>query len=263
MSRSSGPHPLTQNPLKTALRAGKVQIGCGIQHLRSQDVLRVLGAAGIQWGFVDAEHGSLGQEALQDICRYAPHAGITPVVRVADITYGLVARALDCGGQGIIFPRIEDPAVLETAVSWTKFPPAGKRGFGLAPINFDFELGSIPEMIEVANREGLVVLQIETKRALEARDELLSVPHIDAVLIGPADLSISLGVPGEFSHSSMSEAIEKIIESCHARGVIPGGHFRNEKLAAHWKQQGILLLSCNNETTMLYERARAVVESLA
>lgn len=253
---------MTKNPLKEALRAGRVQIGCGLQHLYSEDVLRVFAAAGMHWSFIDAEHGSLGQEALMSICRFAPRVGITPVVRVADITYGLVARALDCGAQGIIFPRIEDPAVLEQAVSWTKFPPEGKRGFGLAPLNFDYELNSVPEMMQVSNREGLVVLQIETKRALEARDELLSIPHIDAVLIGPMDLSISLGVAGDVHHPLMVDAIEKIIASCHAKGVIPGGHFRNEQVGAKWKERGVLLLSCNNETMMLYERARQVIEHL-
>lgn len=251
---------MTKNPLKQALREGRAQLGCGMQHLYSEDVLRVLAAAGMRWAFVDAEHGSFGQEALMSICRFAPRVGLTPVVRVADINYGLVARALDCGAQGIIFPRIEDPAVLEQAVSWTKFPPMGKRGFGLAPLNFDYELNSIPEMLETSNREGFVVLQIETKRALESREELLSIPHVDAVLIGPVDLSISLGVPGEFFHPLMVDAIEKIVASCQARGVIPGGHFRNEKIAAHWKERGVLLLSCNNETMMLYERARQVVE---
>lgn len=250
------------NPLKQALRAGEVRVGCGLQHLRSLEVLRILAGAGIQWGFIDAEHGSFGQEALLEICRFAPKVGMTPVVRVADITYGLVARALDCGAQGIIFPRIEDPAVLEQAVSWTKFPPEGKRGFGLAPLNFDYGVKSIPEMMAVANRDGLVVLQIETLRALEARDELLSVPHVDAVLIGPADLSISLGVAGEFSHPRMEQAIEQIIASCHARGVIPGGHFRNEQLASQWKRRGLLLLSCSNETSMLYDRARDIVAHL-
>lgn len=254
---------MTHNPLKKALRDGRPQLGCGLQHLRSPDVLRVLAAAGMHWSFVDAEHGSFGQEALQDVCRFAPRVGITPVVRVADINYGLVARALDCGARGIIFPRIEEPAVLEQAVSWTKFPPEGKRGFGLAPLNFDFELNAIPDMIEAANREILVVLQIESKRAVEARDELLSIPFIDAVLIGPADLSISLGVPGDFRNPSLMEAIEKIIGSCQAKGVIPGGHFRNEEIAGYWKQRGVLLLSCNNETTMLYERARAVTSYLA
>ncbi len=217
----------------------------------------------MHWSFIDAEHGSLGQECSNEHLPFRAARRLTPVVRVADINYGLVARALDCSAQGIIFPRIEDPAVLEQAVSWTKFPPEGKRGFGLAPLNFDYQIDSIPEMMEVSNREGLVVLQIETKRALESRDELLSIPHVDAVLIGPVDLSISLGVPGEFFHPLMVDAIEKIIASCQAKGVIPGGHFRNEKIAAHWKERGILLLSCNNETMMLYERARQVVEHLA
>src|SRR4029077_19145152 len=121
---------------------------------------------------------------------------------------------LDCGAQGIIFPRVESAELLARAVSWCRFPPAGIRGYGLTPLHLDHEKGSFAEVIAHMNEHTLVVLQIETVKAFEMRDELLSTPGIDAVMVGPADLSISLGVPGDFDHPKMVETISAIVASC-------------------------------------------------
>ncbi len=244
------------NIVKQALREGRVQLGTAYQQLRSQDVVRALAAAGFDWAFIDTEHGGFGISEVQDLCRMAVKVGLAPIIRVPELQYGLVARALDCGGEGVIFPRVESPDVLAQAVSWTKFPPEGQRGCGLTPLHIDFEPASIAQIMEHANRETLVVLQIETVRALEARDELLSVPHIDAVMVGPVDLSISLGVPGDFEHPKMLDAVEKIFASCRAHGVAPGAQARNAALSKRWKEMGALFLGCSSEIQMLYEKAR-------
>jgi 2-keto-3-deoxy-L-rhamnonate aldolase RhmA len=108
----------------------------------------------------------------------------------------------------------------------------------------------------------MVVLQIETRRAVDMREELLAVPGIDAVMVGPADLSISLGVPGEFDHPVMVDAMEAVRDTCNRRGVAPGTQTRTPKLAKFWKERGMLFLGCSNETGMLYERAAELVAQL-
>lgn len=222
----------------------------------------MLSAAGFQWAFIDTEHGGFDLETVQDICRVSVMAGLSPIVRVGDLQYSLVARALDCGGQGIIFPRVESPELLERAVSWTKFPPLGVRGYGLTAVQVDYEPVTFAQIIEHMNANTMVVLQIETKRALEARDELLAVGGIDAVMIGPADLSISLGVPGEFQHPKMVEAMEKVRDSCVKRGIAPGTQTRSSALAKFWKERGMLFLGCSNDTAMLYERAVELISQI-
>jgi 2-dehydro-3-deoxyglucarate aldolase/4-hydroxy-2-oxoheptanedioate aldolase len=109
----------------------------------------------------------------------------------------------------------------------------------------------------------MVVLQIETRRAVEACGELLSVPGLDAVMVGPADLSISLGVPGEFQHPTMVEAMEKVRDACIEHGVAPGTQTRTLKLAQFWKERGMRFLGCSSETGMLFERARELASQLA
>ena len=193
------------NHVKQSLAEGKLQLGTGFGQLRSPEIPRLLAAAGFQWAFLDTEHGGFDLETVQDICRVSALCGLSPIVRVADLQYALVARALDCGADGVIFPRVESPELLERAIAWTKFPPAGVRGYGLTATQVEYQPLTFGQIIEHVNANTMVVLQIETRKALEAREELLAVPGIDAVMIGPADLSISLGVPGDFQHPRMVE----------------------------------------------------------
>lgn len=254
---------MRNNIVKRALQEGKLQIGTSVAQFRSAEVVRVYAAAGFQWVFIDGEHGGFDIETIQDMCRASTDNNLCPVVRVASMEYALVARALDCGAQGVIFPRVESVELLERAVSWTKFPPVGIRGFGLAPTNINYARATIAQIKEHVNNETLVVLQIETQKAVDMRDELLSVKGIDAVMVGPVDLSISLGVPGEFEHPKMVAAMEAIRDSCIQHGVAPGTQTRNLALARFWRDRGMLFLGCSSDTGMLFEKAGEIAREMA
>lgn len=253
---------MTENKVLKALRAGQVQYGCGYAHFRDLESLNALAHAGFHWAFIDMEHGKFNWESIADLCRLGRLAGLSPVIRVADLQYSLVARALDCGAEGIMLPRVEDPAQLEKAISWTKFPPEGTRGYGLTAMNVNYESSSMPEIIEHVNRNTMVVFQIETVRAVEARDELISVKGVDTVMVGPADLSISLGKPGDFMNPKQVEAMEKIRDTCLKYNVIPGTQTRTIELASFWKKNGMKFLGCSNDTSMLYDRACQIIQAL-
>jgi 2-keto-3-deoxy-L-rhamnonate aldolase RhmA len=253
---------MRKNPLKTALAAGRVQTGAIMGQFRTPEIARIYKAAGFDWVFIDTEHGGFDLETVQDVCRVASLINLTPLVRVPDIQYPLLSRALDCGAEGVIFPRVESPELLERAVSWTKFPPLGARGFGLTRMAVDYAQYSMPEIMTYSNENVMAVLQIETKRAVEAREELLAIDGVNAVIVGPADLSVSLGVPGEFEHPRMVSAIESIMESCHRRNVVPGIHMRSPGPLNGWRKRGMRLLSCSNEQTMLLERATGICHEI-
>jgi 2-keto-3-deoxy-L-rhamnonate aldolase RhmA len=254
--------PMRVNTVKRALKQGQVQLGCSFFQLRSPEVVRALAAAGLDWMFLDGEHGPFDLETLQDLMRVAVGEGLCPILRVADLQYSLIARGLDCGAQGVLLPRVESPELLEKAVSWTRFPPMGTRGFGLGPPHLEYEAVTVAEVIVHVNANVMVVLQIETKRALERIDELLAVPNIDAVLIGPGDLSISLGVPGQVDHPQLVSAVETIRDRCERAGIAPGMHLRSLELAKRWRERGIRFLSCNSEIGFLLDKASETVAAL-
>ncbi|MFN0102179.1 MAG: HpcH/HpaI aldolase family protein [Bryobacteraceae bacterium] len=250
------------NAVKQALREGKTVLGTSYGQLRDPEIARILKAAGFDYVYLDGEHGGFGIETIQDVCRTAGLCGLTVFTRVADMEYELIARALDCGSDGIIFPRVESPELLERAVSWCKFPPIGIRGFGLTVMQSDYEPVTIPQMIAHRNENGMVILQIETVKALDARDELLSVAGLDVVMVGPVDLSISLGIPGEFEHPKFIEAIDKIRDTCVANGIVPGIQCRGVSLSKFCRDRGFRFLGTSNEWNLLLEKAKETVAAL-
>jgi 2-dehydro-3-deoxyglucarate aldolase/4-hydroxy-2-oxoheptanedioate aldolase len=250
------------NAVKLALKEGKTVLGTSYGQLRDPEIARILKAAGFDYVYLDGEHGGFGIETIQNICRVACLCDLTVFTRVADMEYELIARALDCGSDGVIFPRVESPELLEKAISWCKFPPVGIRGYGLTVMQSNYEPATIPQMIAHRNENGMVILQIETVKALEAREELLSVKGIDVVMVGPVDLSISLGIPGEFEHPKFIEAIDQIRETCDEKGIVPGIQCRGVALSKFCRDRGFRFLGTSNEWNLLLEKARETVTAL-
>ena len=261
----SGPFNQTimrTNHTKQLLQQGKVALGCGITQVRSAEMSRMFAAAGLDWAFIDTEHGCYTIETIQDLVRASLMTTITPIVRVADLQYSLIARALDMGAEGVIFPRIESPEKLAEAVSWTKFPPQGVRGYGLTIAHTGYQAGTYDQVMQHYNEQTLVVLQVETQLALDRCDELASVEGVDVIMVGPGDLSISLGVPGEFEHPKLVAAVEKVIECCERHKVWPSIQVRTPELAKFWMGKGVKLVGCSNEATLLWSAVSQMTEDL-
>ena len=253
---------MRMNRTRERLLAGQIVTGLALQQLRSAEIPRLLAAAGFDYLFIDTEHGGFDMETVQDMISAAILAGITPFVRVCELRYSLVARALDVGAQGIILPRVEEPELLREAISWTKFPPAGTRGFGVSPLLLDYQARTLPEVIEHFNAQTMSIVQFETLTALERANELLAIPGVDVAMIGPTDLSISLGLPGEFEHPELVAVIERFVTTCEQYGVTPGIHSRTPALAKAWPRRGMRLVGCGSEVTLLLERAQQVVAEM-
>jgi 2-dehydro-3-deoxyglucarate aldolase/4-hydroxy-2-oxoheptanedioate aldolase len=250
------------NHTRERLAKGETVFGCAIQSYRSPEIARTFAAAGFDYVFIDLEHGSFDLETAQDMIVAANGAGITPIVRVAELLYSLVARLLDSGAQGIILPRVEDPRLLEEALSWLRFPPQGKRGFGVNATMIDYETRSFPEIIEHQNRNTLAVVQFETTTAMERAGELLSVKGMDIAMVGPADLSISLGIPGQMDNPLLISTVERLIEKCNRHGVVPGIQTRSVAMAKAWVERGMRFVGAGAEHGLLLEKAREAVSVL-
>lgn len=250
------------NTTRERLQRGETVYGCGLQVYRAPEIPRAFAAAGFDYVFIDMEHGSFNLETVHDMIVSSKLAGITPIVRVGEVQYTLCARLLDQGAQGIILPRVDDPAVLKEALSWFRFPPAGKRGFGINPTMVDYETRTMPEIIEHQNREVLAVMQIETIEAVERREELLSLPGLDVMMIGPADLSISLGIPGQFDNPLLIEAVDKVIATCNQHGVAPGIQTRGVAMAKFWADRGMRFIGVAAEHVFLLEKCREAIAAL-
>ena len=250
------------NRTREKLENGETVLGCSVQSYRSMEIPRAFAAAGFDYVFIDMEHGSFDLETVHDMIIASHGAAITPIVRIGELLYSLAARLLDSGAQGIILPRVEDPRLLEEALSWMRFPPVGKRGYGVNPTMLSYEARSFPEVIEHQNRETLVVVQFETARAMERADELLSLKGVDVAMVGPADLSIALGVPGQFEHPSMLKAMDGLIDKCTRYKVHPGIQTRSVAMSKMWAERGMRFVGTAAEHVLLLEKARETVATL-
>jgi 2-dehydro-3-deoxyglucarate aldolase/4-hydroxy-2-oxoheptanedioate aldolase len=250
------------NHTRERLSKGETVFGCGLQVYRSPEICRMFAAAGFDYVFIDMEHGAFDLETVQDMIKAALESGITPIVRVAELLYSLIARLLDAGAQGIILPRVEDPKVLEEAVGWMRFPTEGTRGYGVNPTMLGYESHTFPEVIEHLNRNTLSVVQFETVTAMERADELLSVRGTNIAMVGPADLSISLGVPGQLEHPLLVSTVDRLIEKCVAHHVVPGIQTRTLAAARFWTERGMRFVGASAEHGLLLEKARETVAAL-
>jgi len=210
------------NHAKEKLARGQAVFGCAALGASYPEIAHAFAAAGFDFLLIENEHWPMSLESDQLLVRAARAADLTVITRVPDAEYHLVARTLDTGAEGIIVPRVESPERAAEVVSWARFPPEGKRGCGPGPLLYDYEAVPLTEALAHWNRNTLVVVQAESKQAIDCLDEMAAVPGLDAIMIGPTDLSISLGVPGQMDHPDFARAVERVAEACAAHGIASG-----------------------------------------
>lgn len=247
------------NPIKRALRDGRFVLGTMVSELRQPSVMQVLANAGFDFVFIDNEHGPYSLETIADLCRGARCYGLTPIVRIPEISYAHVARPLDAGAQGLMVPRIFNAAQVRDVLEMMKFPPVGLRGNSLERGYTNFKGGSVKETIAAANEETLLVVQIETKAAAENLEEIVSIPGVDVALVGPNDLSIALGVPGQINSPEVRSVIEAMIDTCQRHGVVPAIQIDNLDLALEWIKRGMRMVGSTWEIGLMARGAMQVV----
>lgn len=248
--------------LKARLRAGDTVFGSEINRIRSADIARVYAVAGFDFVFIDMEHSGFSFETVGDMCDTARRYGIAPIVRVPQVEYPFVSRALDCGAKGIIVPRVNTPEQVRDIVSWVRYPPHGIRGFADTLAQTEGKAISAADFIANAMRDTLIVIQIERKEAVENLDAMLAIEGVDVACMGCFDLSIDLGVPGEMNAPSMREAIGKVVDSAARHKIASGIITGNLDLIAHWVERGMRFVSYSSDSPLLQSAATAAATRL-
>lgn len=185
-------------------------------------VAELLVRAGFDWLTVDLEHSATTLESAAELIRTIDLAGVTPLVRVGNHDSNVIKRVMDAGAHGIIASTVNTPEQATAIVAAVKYPPVGARGVGLSRAQGyadEFE-----EHYRWLNEESIVFVQIEHIEAVRNIDAILGVPGVDGFFIGPYDLSASLGIPGNFNHPKMLEALSTVREAKERAGVVAGVH---------------------------------------
>lgn len=220
------------NWTKELLSAGKVSVGIGIRTVRGAEVARVMKTAGFDFLFIDLEHGPMSVESAYSVSVAALSAEITPIVRVPHMDLRLATRCLDGGALGIVVPHVDTVEEARAVVDALRFAPLGHRSIAGGYPQFAFAAKPAKEAVSILNAMTLVVVMIETPRAVENAEAIAAVPGIDALLVGTNDLSLEMGIPGEITHPRVASAIDTVVSACkkHGKHAALGGVYAKPQL---------------------------------
>jgi len=213
-----------------------------MREMRSSAIAQLMATAGFDFVFFDMEHGSHNMETVADLIKVARLSDLTPLVRVPDDQYHLIARVLDAGAQGIMVPRVETRAQVEKIVQCAKFPPQGRRGCSVLKGHSDYHPEPVLDFCRHANSDNLVILQIERRRAVEDIESILSVKGVDGAIMGPIDLALSYGLPPDMSNPVIAESIQKVVDTCRHLGIASGMHTGNLDVLKEWMAKGMQII---------------------
>ncbi len=218
--------------------------------------------AGLDFVMLDMEHGPCSFESLAALASAARPIGLGAWVRVPELTRGNVSRALDCGAGGVMVPMIEEPEQARALAAWSKYPPLGGRGLSSVGGHTDYrKIGGPAQMMSELNRRTLTIAQIETKLGAQNAEQIAAVEGIDVLLIGPNDLSLSLGTPEDMNSELMQTAVTKIAKAAKNNGKILGMH-ADAAMLERWIPHGVRLIMHSLDINILRTGLKNVKETI-
>lgn len=248
---------MRRNIIKKRLLDGQTIIGTMLQEMFTPAIGQILKQVGFDFFMLDMEHGPYTLKDAADILRVGRILDMCPLVRIVSPEYNLISQPLDHGAMGLMLPRIETRGEVEKLIESMKYPPVGKRGCSSDAPHAEYNFGPLPEFLEINNEDTLAIVQIERKVAIERIDDLLSVPGVDVAMIGPEDLSVSLGVPGETTHPKVEKAIEQVIAAANRHNVVSGIHMGSVTQLQDWMAKGMRMIMYSSDLGFLMEAASA------
>jgi 2-dehydro-3-deoxyglucarate aldolase len=207
--------------LKNNLQSGKLSLGTWIT-LGHSSIAEIFARAGFEWLVVDLEHSTISIEQAGELIRTIDLAGAVPLVRLTSNDINQIKRVMDAGAHGIVVPNVNTTQEAKDAVAATRYAPAGRRGVGLARAQ---RYGpGFKEYLDWQKEGPVVIVQIEHQSALDHLEEIFAITGVDGFIIGPYDLSCSMGMPGEFERPEFIAAMQRILKAGLKAGCPAGLH---------------------------------------
>ena len=245
------------NNFAKRLRSKEILMGTLVS-LPSPEVCELLASVGYDWLFIDAEHGAFNPQQAQTMLQAA--APTPCLIRIPTGETIWIKKALDIGAAGVIVPQVHNAVQAKKIISDCKYSPDGNRGVGIGRAHkygIDFE-----RYLKNANEETAVILQAESSEAVNNIAEIVKLEGVDAILIGPYDLSASLGKPGEIDHPIVQSAIKEIIEACQNAKISMGIFGVSAEVVSPYKEKGFSLLTVGTDTAFLIDSAKIMLSRM-
>ena len=238
------------NPWLDAIRGNEVAIGAWLSNPSTINA-EVMGTAGFDYVAIDTQHGAIDYSTMLPMLQVLSIGDSTPIVRVPSCDSGHIGKALDAGARAVIVPMVNDRHTCEQALSYVRYAPDGERSFG--PTRAVLIEGD--DYFDYATDQISLIPMIETVEAMKNIDDILSVPRIEAIYVGPNDLSISLGIKPNTNDPRLDEAMVEIVAGCRRNGVVPGVH-ASAALCPKRIEQGFGMVTVSADVVALRKQVR-------
>ena len=185
----------------------------------SRGMAQILEAAGVDFAVIDMEHGAFTISDVADMVAWLKATPVAPFVRIPQMQYHFVARALDAGVLGVVAPNVQNSAEARALVDAAKYPPLGKRGFCFGGANSDFRFGDPGEYIQYSNENTTVICMIESPQGVDNVEEIATTPGVDALWVGHWDLTQYMGIRGQFHDEKFLYAVKRVVDTAKKHGM--------------------------------------------
>jgi len=255
---------MRKNAVKRKLKNGQFVFGTMIKETLNPGIVDVLEIAGFDYFIIDMEHARYGMKTIAGILQYARRSDLTGVVRVPRLDYAYVAKALDMGAEGIWVPHVDTADEAGQLVDFGKYPPRGSRGAAV-PIFRQKEYQqaeSAAAYYQGCNDEVLLIAQIESARAVDNVAQIAGVDGIDVCMLGPSDLSLDMGYPGQKSNPEVKDAIQQVVDACKKANIASGTHIGSLEELLYWMNQGMRMITYTYETQLIINSGKEALKTL-
>jgi 4-hydroxy-2-oxoheptanedioate aldolase len=249
------------NPLRKGLKDGLSYVGTFIKMTDASSV-EIIAMSGFDFLIIDCEHTHFSKETVVSLLRAADISGIVPIVRVRENDRAQILHALDSGALGIMVPETSSRAAIEQVIDSTYYAPLGNRGFTASNRAAGYGFTDAAAYVDMANENIMTIVYAETARALDNLDEMLAVPGIDVMWIGPMDLSQALGVTGQPRHPKVLAAVDQIIQASRRAGIAVGTIAADADEAQQLLAKGVQFIGLSSDQAMIKYTARQFMKNL-
>jgi 2-keto-3-deoxy-L-rhamnonate aldolase RhmA len=223
-------------------------------------VAEAIGCAGFDWGVVDMEHAPLDVMGVVHLLQALSATKMLPVVRVPWNDAVTVKRVLDAGAATVMFPFVQDADEARRAVAATRYPPDGVRG--MATMSRATRYGTLPPHARSANQHPGVIVQVETPQAIAQLEAIAGIDGVDAVFIGPADLSAAMGHAGQSSHPAVMDLMARAVQRCKSLGMPVGTLGSSPEVVAQYRAAGFDYVAVSSDIGFIMRGAQAAIAAL-
>jgi 2-dehydro-3-deoxyglucarate aldolase/4-hydroxy-2-oxoheptanedioate aldolase len=250
------------NRYKQKLREGQVSFGQMVLELFTPGIGPMLAACGMDFVIYDMEHGRCDIALASEMIASCRGSDIVPMVRVPDVNFAPLSRVLDLGARGVMVPRVETRAQMERIVEELKYAPAGKRGVALGVAHDLYRAGG-PSFFPEANEDTAIIAIIETARAFENLEDIVSVPGLDVAWMGHYDLTVSMGIPAQFDNPRFLDAMDALVAASRRHNVAPGFLPATPADASHWIRKGFRSISLGSDIGLFMSALRGFHQAVS